>query len=255
MPPTTPSIRVSPTSKELIQSVADEIVLQANTILQNQSMFTMALAGGSTPRDLYSLLALPSFQDQVPWKQIKVFWGDERHVPPDHQESNYRMAQETLLSHIPLPPSHVFRISGEEKDANQAAQQYEKILQQELASSTHSIPRFDLILLGMGPDGHTASLFPGTAAVHEKTRLVMAPWVEKFQTFRITLTPPILNQASQVMFLVSGANKAEILQSVLEGPFIPDQFPSQMIRPTTGSLTWFIDQAAAQKLSSALPSS
>ena len=215
----------------------------------------MALAGGSTPRDLYRLLASPSFQDRVPWKQMKVFWGDERHVPPDHQKSNYRMAQETLLSHIPLLPSHVFRISGEEEDANQAAQQYEKILQHELGSSTHSIPRFDLILLGMGPDGHTASLFPGTAAVHEKNRLVMAPWVEKFQTFRITLTPPILNQASQVMFLVNGANKAEILQSVLEGPFIPDQLPSQMIRPTTGSLTWFIDQAAAQKLSSSLSSS
>lgn len=183
----------------------------------------------------------------VPWDEICVFFGDERHVPPDHPDSNYRMAYETLLSKVPISPENVFRIHGEEEDAATAAMAYEQTIQRFFNLQPGEFPRFDLILLGLGPDGHTASLFPGSAALEEKNHLVVANWVEKFKAYRITLTLPVLNQAACIMFLVSGEDKAAIVREVLENSNAGLQ--SQKVRPEDGRLLWLMDQAAASLLS------
>jgi len=241
-----------PDFEKLIRVAAEKIVKAAQEAIADRGQLAFALAGGSTPKKLYTLLATDTFRSQIPWDAIHFFWGDERHVPPDHHDSNYRMARETLLAHVPVPEDHVHRIPGEMQDAEEAADCYERELQEFFQLPPGKKPRFDLILLGMGPDGHTASVFPGTSAVHETTRCVVAPWVEKFSTFRITLTPAVLNEAAQVMFLVSGHDKAETLRSVLEGPYQPDIFPAQVINPTQGQLLWLVDKEAAGCLRSAL---
>src|SRR5262249_40944214 len=161
----------------------------------------------------------------------RFFWGDERHVPPDHPDSNYRMANEALLSKIGAKPEQVFRMTGENPDAAAAASDYERRLREYFGTAPGAFPGFDLILLGMGPDGHTASLFPGTKALDEMERLVISNWVGKFYTDRITFTAPLINNAATVMFMVGGADKAPALKAVLEGPYEPAQLPSQMIRP------------------------
>ncbi|MBM3222749.1 MAG: 6-phosphogluconolactonase, partial [Candidatus Tectomicrobia bacterium] len=193
-------------------------------------------------------LASATYRDQVPWQHIEFFWGDERHVPPDHSDSNYRMAHEAMLSKVPVPATHVHRILAEQ-DAQHAADGYEATLRTSFNLAVEALPRFDLVLLGMGPDGHTASLFPGTTAVHEQKHLVAAPWVEKFNTFRITLTPPVLCNAAYVLFAAGGADKTETLREVMQGPYQPDLYPSQIVRPTHGTLLWLVDQAAARLLS------
>jgi 6-phosphogluconolactonase len=194
------------------------------------------------------MLASAAYRDRVPWQQTHFLWGDERHVPPDHEDSNYRMAYEAMLSTTPIPAAHIYRIAAE-KEAQQAADEYEATLRTAFQLASGALPRFDLILLGMGPDGHTASLFPGTSAVHESQRLVASPWVEKFHTFRITLTPPVLCNAAHVVFAAGGADKTETLQQVLQGPYQPDLYPSQVVRPTQGTLLWLVDKAAARLLS------
>lgn len=204
----------------------------------------VALAGGSTPRGLYRLLTGEAYRPQLSWEHLRVFWGDERTVPPDHQESNFRMAEEALLSHVPIPSNQVFRIEGE-LPPGEAAVRYEAVLREQFRLSPGEVPQFDLILLGMGPDGHTASLFPGTSAVAESQKLVAAPWVEKLHTHRVTLTPPVLNAAKHVVFLVSGKDKATALQAVLEGPADPTRYPAQIVNPLAGSLVWLINQDAA----------
>jgi 6-phosphogluconolactonase len=176
------------------------------------------------------------------------FFGDERHVGPKDPESNYRMADETMLSKVPVPPGNVFRIPAENPDASAAADAYEKTLVKFFTLAPGSVPQFDLVLLGMGPDGHTASLFPGTRALQERSRLVIANWVEKLKANRITLTLPVLNAARCVMFLVSGTDKAAALHSVLESDAPEEQYPSKMIRPTEGRLIWMVDRAAASEL-------
>ncbi len=178
------------------------------------------------------------------------FWGDERHVPPTDPESNYRMADEAMLSKVPVPTGNVFRIAAENPDAATAAEEYEKTLRKFFQVGTEDVPRFDLILLGMGPDGHTASLFPGTAALQEKSRLVVANWVEKFKTKRLSLTLPVLNAARCVAFLVSGTDKATVLQTVLEEDVPDEQYPAKLVHPSDGKLIWFLDRAAASALSS-----
>jgi len=200
----------------------------------------VALSGGSTPRATYTLLASDEFAARVDWPRVHVLWGDERCVPPDHPESNYRMARETLLDKIPIPAENVYRIRGE-LPPDQAATAY----QAELEAILGTIGRFDLILLGMGEDGHTASLFPGTAAIHEQTRWVVAHYVDKLSAWRVTLTPVVINAAARVTFLVSGAGKAERLREVLDGPHQPDVLPAQIVRPTGGRLLWLADAAAA----------
>ncbi len=242
-------IQVIANPEALAQAAAAEFVQQANRAIAATGRFTVALSGGSTPKSLYALLATPSWREQVPWQQVYFFWGDERHVPPDHPDSNYRMTQERLLSQVPIPPENVHRIKTERPDASAVATEYEQELRQFFQLEANELPRFDLVLLGMGPDGHTASLFPHTQVLHEQTRLVAAPWVEKFKTYRITLTPPVLNHAVHTVFFVTGAEKAETLQAVIEGDFQPENFPSQLIQPVHGTLLWMVDQAAARLLS------
>lgn len=242
-------ICVVPDTQALTQSAAEHVIHQASLAINARDRFTIALAGGSTPKSLYALLASPEYRSRLDWGKIEFYWGDERHVTPDHAESNYRMAHAAMLSPLAIPEEQIHRMRGELEQAQQAADEYEDLLRSRLGESDSSIPQLDLILLGMGPDGHTASLFPGTDAIHESTRWVSAPWVEKFQTFRITMTPAIINNAHQVTFLVSGDGKAEVLQDVMEGPFQPDLLPSQMIRPISGRLTWLLDQGAARNLS------
>jgi 6-phosphogluconolactonase len=240
-------IRIFATTQDLFQAAAAQFVVLATEAVRERGRFTVALSGGSTPRSLFSLLAAP-YQSEVPWKRTFFFWGDERHVPPDDPESNYRMARESLLSKIPAPPENVFRVHAEEADAAQAAELYEQDLRRFFALKPGEFPRFDLIHLGMGPDGHTASLFPATAVLNEKARLVVANWVPKFNTYRLTMTLPVLNNAANVTFLAAGADKAEAVHQVLEGSGAGDQFPSKLIAPPSGKLVWMIDEAAAAKL-------
>jgi 6-phosphogluconolactonase len=241
-------LRIVDDLRGLSQAAAEEFVNQATGTVRANGRFTVALSGGSTPRSLFSLLAT-TFRDQLPWDKMFFFWGDERHVPPDHPESNYRMAYEALLSKVPVPAENVFRVPAEIPDANQAAADYEQTLRKFFQVSPGAFPRFDLILLGMGPDGHTASLFPGTSALQEKSLLVVANWVEKFKVYRITFTLPVLNNAAVVTFLVGGADKAETVREVLEGTQPAELFPSKLIHPTNGRLMWMLDQAAAAALS------
>jgi len=234
---------------EICRTAAAEIVHLADRTATPAKPFTIALSGGSTPSGLHALLASdPAFRDRLPWPHLHFFWGDERHVPPDHPQSNYRMAYDTLLSLAPVPAENIHRVRTEESDPALTAEKYEQELQAFFGLEAGQLPRFDCILLGMGPDGHTASLFPGTEALHESKRLVVANWVEKFKSYRITLTVPVLNQADSVIFLVSGHEKAEALKEVLQGDRQPDRFPAQLIRPNPGKLLWIVDRAAARLL-------
>jgi 6-phosphogluconolactonase len=213
--------------------------------------FTLALAGGSTPRSLYQLLADAAgpYRARLPWERFHFFWGDERHVPPDHPDSNYRMAREAMLDRVPVAPTNVHRIAAELADARQAAAAYEQELRGFFGlPPKRAWPRFDYLLLGLGEEGHTASLFPGSPALDERERLVAAPWVEAHQTFRITLTPPALNHAARVVFLVSGAQKAAALREVLAGELRPHLYPAQVVQPDDGELLWLVDRAAASLL-------
>ena len=242
--PTQPEIRILKTANDLFEAAAAEFAAQASATVRANGRFTVALSGGSTPRTLYSLLAT---KPGIPWDKIFIFWGDERHVAPDQPESNYRMANEALLSKVPVHPENIFRIHAEEKDAATAALQYEQTLKDFFHLSPGEFPRFDLIFLGVGPDGHTASLFPGTAALNETKRLVVSNWVPKFNTDRITFTFPVLNAAASVIFLLSGADKAVTLQEVLENK--SSDLPSQKVRPRDGKLIWMVDEPAARTLS------
>jgi len=238
------------TPQDLFQAAAEEVLRIATDAVAKRGRFAMALSGGSTPKNLYTLIAANA-SAALPWAQMFFFWGDERHVPPDDPDSNYRMAKEALLSKVPIPPGNIFPIPAENQDAVAAADAYEQTMRKFFASPPGEFPRFDLILLGMGPDGHTASLFPETAALQEKSRLVVANWVEKLKTSRITLTLPVLNAARCVAFLVSGADKAAVLHEVLEGSAPAEKYPSKLVQPTNGKLIWFLDRAAASQLSTA----
>ena len=213
--------------------------------------FAVALSGGSTPRRFHAQLTASAAMARIDWQRVQFYWGDERCVPPDDPDSNYRMARETLLEHIAVRPQQVHRILGELPDHAAAAAQYEQELQAGFGLDAGELPRFDLILLGMGPDGHTASLFPHTAALHADGRLVVANFVpQQTQKERITLTAPVINNAAQVVFLIAGADKAEALAAVLEGPRDPETYPSQLIAPTQGTVHWLLDRAAAARLHS-----
>jgi len=244
-----PEIRVFGDLAELSRAAAAEFARRAEEAARATGRFTVALSGGSTPRGVYSLLAEDdSLRRRVPWNRTHFFWGDERPVPPDHPESNYGMAGEVMLSRVPIPPENVHRILGENRDTARAADEYERTLRDFFRLSEGEFPRIDLVLLGLGPDAHTASLFPGTRALRERRRLALAIWVEQLDTERITLTPPVLNGADCVIFLVSGEEKAMALKAVLEGKPDPDRLPAQMIRPGRGALIWLVDRAAAHLL-------
>ena len=243
-------IKVVDDLAQICRTAADEIQHMAG---RTAKPFTIALSGGSTPRGLHALLANdPAVRDRLPWHRLHFFWGDERHVPPDHPQSNYRMAYDTLLSLVPVPAENIHRVCTEEPDAALAAEKYEQELRAFFGLEADHLPRFNCILLGMGSDGHTASLFPGTEALHETKRLVAANWVEKFKAYRITLTVPVLNRADLVVFLVSGAEKAEALKAVLQGDYRPERFPAQLIQPGPGKLLWIVDRAAASCLTDSI---
>jgi 6-phosphogluconolactonase len=242
-------IRVLADANGIAQTAAAEFLLAAQEAVREKGVFTVALAGGSTPKTLYGLLASnPLLQAKVAWSKIQFFFGDERHVPPDNAESNFRMANEAMLSKAPIDPKQLHRIKGEKRNAAEAAAEYEGDLRASFKLAADQLPRFDLVLLGMGPEGHTASLFPGTKALKEERRLVVSNWVGKLYTDRITLTPPILNNAARVIFMVHGGEKAPALKAVLEGPYEPDQLPAQIIRPKQGKVLWLVDPSAAGML-------
>jgi 6-phosphogluconolactonase len=231
------------------QAAAREFSRCATEAIVGQGKFTVALSGGSTPRRLYQILSDAPHRDAIDWSKIEIFWGDERSVAPDHADSNYRMASEAMLTRLPILPAHVHRMQAEREDRDAAAQEY----QAEIAKTfgvdpAGEPPVFDLILLGMGPDAHTASLFPGSTALGETRKWVVPNWVEKFKTFRLTMTRPIINKARQVLFLVAGKDKAEPLKSVFCGPSDPSKYPSQLICPNTGLLTWYLDVAAVAEM-------
>lgn len=228
---------------ELVRAEADRIVTLANETARVRGRFIVALSGGSTPRPLYELLATASYASRIDWSRVHVFWGDERCVPPDHPDSNYRMTREALLDHVPLPPESVHRIRGEDPP-EQAAAAYERLLREFFGPGEAPAKSFDLVLLGMGRDGHTASIFPGTPATTEARRWAMAVYVEAPRPmWRITLTKVVLNAAADVTFLVAGADKAPRLREVL-GPGVEPALPAQIVRPVRGSLHWMIDAAA-----------
>jgi len=237
-------IQVFASAEALADAVARHIVTCAADAVATTGRFTIALSGGSTPRAAYSRLATGDTRPMRAglWRLTHVIWGDERCVPPDDPRSNYRMAKEALLDRVPIPPDHIHRIRGED-DPQRAAMDYERELRM-LLGVTDSL---DLVLLGLGGDGHTASLFPGQSAIHEAERWVMAVPAPSGDIWRVTLTPAVLNLAKNVTFVVSGASKAQRLAEVLEGPFNPDLLPAQAIRPTQGRLTWMVDEAAAGK--------
>lgn len=226
-------IEIYADAKELAQAAAEYFVAQCPE--------TVALSGGSTPKLMFQVLA-DQFRDEVAWSNIHFFWSDERHVPPDHPESNYRMANEALLSHVPVSANNVHRIRSENPDAAAVASEYEQTI---IDVTKQTLPRLDLIFLGLGTDGHTASIFPGSEVLHETKRLVAAPYVEKFKSYRITMTLPLLNNGASIVFLVSGAEKAEIVKQVLQGEH---KYPAQAVNPTQGELIWMLDKDAASKL-------
>jgi 6-phosphogluconolactonase len=244
-------ITVFPDKESLISGTADFIAELAAQAIAARGRFTLALSGGNTPRPVYARLADPGYRDRLDWSKVQIFFGDERCVPPDDPQSNYLMVKTALFDQAPLPAANIHRIQGEDAP-EQAAADYAHILQQtfggDAAAGGPPPEGFDLILLGMGDNGHTASLFPGLAVVTEAARWVMAQYVEVAGMWRVTLTPVVINAARQVAFLVSGANKAEMLHRVLEGPYQPVVLPSQIIKPTTGELHWLLDAPAAAQL-------
>jgi 6-phosphogluconolactonase len=218
---------------------------------REKRIFAAALSGGSTPRHLYEILGSPGFSSRVSWQNVHLFQVDERCVPPDHPGSNYRMIREALLENAPLPEANFHRLAGELPDREQACREYAGVMARVLSAVSRrgAWPRLDLIYLGMGPDGHTASLFPGTAALEEETAWVCPNYVEKLKMHRLTMTFRLLNAAANLVFLVAGADKAEVVRQVVEGS--PGQFPAQRVHPVEGRLSWFLDEAAAHLLSPA----
>jgi 6-phosphogluconolactonase len=241
-----PHIQVFPDPQSLAHAAAALFQESAANAIARRGLFTVALAGGSTPRLTYSLLADEPYRSQVEWTKIHFFWGDERCVPPDHPDSNYRMASEALLSHIPVTPGHVHRMRGEDPDAAGAAAAYAHEIR--VVFGEADLPTFDLVLLGLGPDGHTLSLFPGSSALAKSQDLVVANWVEKFKTWRITMTARLANHAACILFQVEGEDKASPLREVLYGASDPGKYPAQLIRPADGECYWFVDQRAAALL-------
>jgi 6-phosphogluconolactonase len=231
---------------ELAQHAAAEFVRLAQLSVQEKGRFAIALSGGSTPRALYSLLATPEYDGQIFWPQIHLFWGDERCVPPDHAESNYRMTREALLAKIQIPPENIHRMAGE-KEPRMAAAEYEEELKDFFCLAPGAFPRFDLILLGLGEDGHTASLFPGSGALQEAKHLVTANYVAKFNAHRLTLTFPVLNRGAVVLFLVAGASKAPVVKEILGDDGQAAQFPAAQVQPVGGRLIWLLTEDAAPK--------
>ncbi len=239
------NIHIFATPDDVAHAAAERFVVLANECVQNQGLFSVALAGGSTPRRLYELLATESFRDKIDWSRIHIFFGDERAVPHDHPDSNFRMANDALLKKISIPSENVHAMNGA-GDVVENVRSYDRELKAFFSAAEW--PRFDLVLLGLGKDAHTASLFPGTAALSETRAWVVANRVEELSTYRLTLSPPAINAAANVEFLVTGNNKAEALAAVIDGPVDTKRFPAQLIQPLDGNLIWLVDAEAAAQL-------
>jgi 6-phosphogluconolactonase len=232
---------------ETIRIAAGQFAALARRIAAEDKAVTVALSGGSTPRHLFQTLAAEPFAGLIPWDCVRFFWGDERNVPPGDRENNYSMARELLLSRVPVPRENIHRIPTGDGTAIEAANLYERTLRQE-SSLSHGLPRFDYILLGLGTNGHTASLFPHRPPLREQQRLVVADHVEEVNSWRVTLTVPVINNAAQITFLVTGEEKAEVVKRVVEGLRDPEATPAQLIAPSDGALTWILDSGAASRL-------
>ena len=239
-------LRIYADAAALIDAVAQRWLDLAGSAINARGKFHVALSGGSTPRALYRRLTHPKFASRIPWDRVHIYFGDERTVPPDHADSNYHMAKEALLDHVPIPATHIHRIEGEIADPHVAAGKYIRELTGNLPLSAQGVVQFDLLLLGVGSDGHTASLFPATPVLYERARLVEAVYVEKLEAWRITVTLPVIDHARHVLILVSGDQKASIVRDVFTTRRAPP-YPVQLINPQ-GILEWHLDQAAAALL-------
>ena len=240
------SIAIYADTDTLSQEAAQYVVRVATESIASHRRFTLALSGGSTPKKLYTLLGEEPYRSQIDWTLVDIFWSDERSVPPNDKESNYLMAQQVLLSKIPIPTNQIHRMPADQTDRNAASYAYTLEMQQTIGSD--GVPVFDLIQLGMGPEGHTASLFPHQPSLHEQQRLVMPVSVPKPPPDRLTFTPRLLNAAKHVLFLVTGAEKQDAVKAVLEGDYQPDEYPAQIVQPPKGEVMWMLDTAAAEKL-------
>jgi 6-phosphogluconolactonase len=237
----------------IARRAAEEFVKMAQSAVQQHGSFSVALSGGSTPKLLYALLATdPELRGKLPWDKMQMFFGDERHVGPDDPQSNFKMASETMFNKAPLKPVQIHRMKGEYPDAEKAAQEYEQELRTHFHLREKELPRFDLVLAGMGDEGHTLSLFPGTKALHPEGRAVVRNWVGKLAADRITATAPAVNNAGMILLMVAGKDKAPALKAVLEGPYEPEQLPAQLLQPTNGKLLWLVDEPAGSMLSNAI---
>jgi len=246
-------IRILRDGAAIAKRAAQEFVQSAATAVRAKGSFDVALAGGSTPKALYSLLVNdPALRSQVPWDKMHLFFGDERHVPPDHSDSNFRMAAEAMISKSPLKPEQITRIKAEHPDADQAALEYERALRDYFKLMAGEYPHFDLLFAGMGNEGHTLSLFPGTKALHADGRLVVRNWIGKLYAQRITLTAQAASNSAEIIFMVTGTDKAPALKAVLEGPYEPEQLPAQLLQPKNGKLLWLVDAAAGSMLATGI---
>lgn len=243
------TIRIFPDVAAIAQHAANIFVNAAKQAVKERGVFRVAMAGGSTPKTLYALLVSEPFRSQLSFDKMQLFFGDDRHVPPDHPDSNYRMVSENFVSKTPIRPEQVFRMKTELQDTEKAALEYEQTLKTQFALKPGELPRFDLMMLGMGNEGHTLSLFPATTALRDNGRLVVRTWVGKLYTERITCTAPVANNSAAVLFMIAGADKAPALKAVLEGPYEPDQLPTQYIKPANGKLIFLVDSAAGGILS------
>ena len=238
-------IFISPDAATLMHAAAQQLLNLSRAAIEARGIFHIALSGGSTPNALFRLMASPEYATQFDWARIHLWWSDERCVPLESPELNFNMANDALIRHVPIPPANVHR-TPVERPPVEAAEAYEGEIVRVLGGP---LPAFDVILLGLGEDGHTASCFPGTLAALPPERWVAAHYVPKVQMWRITFTPRLLNAARHVIFLVSGAGKAAVLERVLHGPYQPDVLPAQIVAPAPGDLTWMIDAAAGASLS------
>lgn len=243
------SVQIFTDTAALVQAAAEQIVRSARTAVAKRGRFLLALSGGNSPRPLYRLLADPPYREDLPWAQTFVFWSDERYVPIGDQRSNAGMARELLLKHVPVPADHVHTVYLADSSPEQAAAEYEAALRK---LNDGADPRLDLVLLGCGTDGHTASLFPHSPALAETDLLVRAVQPEGSDIARVTMTPRLLNQSCHVIFIVYGESKSEVVHRVLEGPSDPDTLPAQVVRPVDGETIWMLDTGAASKLSTAV---
>lgn len=240
-------VRVYPTRIAAAHAAAAQFVATAEKAIAARGHFSVALSGGNTPRDVYRLLASSEYAPMVEWKRAQIFWGDERCVPLNDPDNNGRMAAETLLSHVPIPSENVHRIQSQ-LPPQQAAADYETVLRGYFSGRGLVLPRFDLVLLGLGAEGHTASLFPNSPVLHEGERWVAAVHVDPVRKWRITLTPVALNAATKVIFLAGGEEKAQAIKQVLGEPKDPDLLPAQIVDPPQGQVMWIIDKPAAALL-------